>query len=112
VNLGCSHLQLSEVHARRFCPRFCWIGPTGEMTKRRIPGVYEEVDTWTKKQGETTDELGRKSTKASSGRRVRADHAAARLVSSMSHAFTDPEYSNGRLGVERRSDTGIVEGVS
>jgi hypothetical protein len=43
---------------------------------------------------------------------VRADHAAARLVSSMSHAFTDPEYSNGRLGVERRSDTGIVEGVS
>ena len=64
--------------------------PTGEMTKRRIPSVDEEADTWTKKkQGETTDEIGRKEQKASSGRRVRA--AAARLVSSMSHALTDLE---------------------
>jgi hypothetical protein len=60
---------------------------TGEMTKRRIPDVCEEVDTWTKKQGETTDGPAGKS-KASSGWRVRVDHAAARLV--LSHGGHGP----------------------
>jgi hypothetical protein len=36
--------------------------------------------------------------KASSGRRVTADHAAARLISSMSHALTELEYSMADWG--------------
>jgi hypothetical protein len=75
TNLDCSHLQLSDVHARRLLPTACWIGLWVELTKRKDFRVYV-------KEGRHVDEEGgsARGNSASSGRRVRADHAVARLV--------------------------------
>jgi hypothetical protein len=81
MNLDHSHLQAVGGARASILSTVCWIGLRAKMAKRRIPDVCEEVDTWTKKQGETTDGSAGKN-EASSGRRVRTRSCSskARIV--------------------------------